>query len=298
MIVYIDVVFLENLIMNYGILYTTFSIKRIKASKIKIFISSIIGATYSVLNFIPDMEFVNNVIIKIFVSIIMILIVLKDRKLKKTIEILLVFYFVSFSMGGVAFAFALIGKKDIYTYNNGVIIEFPTLISLVALVIGICLIKKVFKNIKFFIKKSDIFYQIEIYIEEKKSSITAILDTGNMLKDPITQAPVIVVNKNSIKEIIPQELEKDMEKILGGDLLGRISNQNIAKRITVIPYSSIGNENGMIIGVKPDKIIIENKEIKNVVIGIYEKELSKQKKYEALFGLDLLLEEECKIWIW
>ena len=298
MIVYIDVVFLENLIMNYGILYTTFLIKRIKASKIKIFISSIIGATYSVLNFIPDMEFVNNVIIKIFVSIIMILIVLKDRKLKKTIEILLVFYLVSFSMGGVAFALALIGKKDIYTYNNGVIIEFPTLISLVALVIGICLIKKVFKNIKFFIKKSDIFYQIEIYIEEKKSSITAILDTGNMLKDPITQAPVIVVNKNSIKEIIPQELEKDMEKILGGDLLGKISNQNIAKRITVIPYSSIGNENGMIIGVKPDKIIIENKEIKNVVIGIYEKELSKRKKYEALFGLDLLLEEECKIWIW
>ena len=78
-------------------------------------------------------------------------------------------------------------------------------------------------------------------------------------------------------------------------MLGIISNQNIAKRITVIPYSSIGNENGMIIGVKPDKIIIENKEIKNVVIGIYEKELSKRKKYEALFGLDLLLEEECKI---
>lgn len=294
MIVYIDVIFLENIIMNYGILYTTFSIKKIKASKMKIFISSIIGAIYSILTFIPYIKFANNFIIKIFISIIMILIISKDRKLKKIIEIILLFYLVSFSMGGIAFAFAFIGNKKIFNYNRGIIIEFPTSISLMALVMGICLIKKVFKNIKVFIKKTDIYYKIEIYIEEKKASITAILDTGNMLKDPITQAPVIVVNKNSIKEIIPQELEKDIEKILGGDLLGKISNQNIARRIAVIPYSSIGNENGIIIGIKPDKIIIENRVIKNVVIGIYEKELSKRKKYDALFGLDLL-EEECKI---
>ena len=44
----------------------------------------------------------------------------------------------------------------------------------------------------------------------------------------------------------------------------------------------------MILGVKPDKIIIEGKVIKNVLIGVYDKELSKRKKYDALFGLDLL----------
>lgn len=288
MVVYVDVIFIENLIMNYAILYTTFYMKKIKVSKIRIFISSIIGAIYAIIIFVPKIGRINNVITKIILSFIMLRIIHKEKKLKKFIELVLMFYLISFTIGGLAFAISFLKSGQIHNYNNSLIIEFPVISSVVALFIGILLIKNVFKNIKNLIKKDDIFYQLEIYIEKKKSSINAILDTGNMLKDPITKAPVIIVNKNSIKNILPQELLYNMETILGGDCLGKLNNEKIAKRITIIPYTSLGNENGMILGVKPDKIIIEGKVIKNVVIGVYDKELSKRKKYDALFGLDLL----------
>ena len=288
MVVYVDVIFIENLIMNYAILYTTFYMKKIKVSKIRIFISSIIGAIYSIIMFVPKIGKFNNIITKIILSFIMLRIIHKEKKLKKFIELVLMFYLISFTIGGLAFAISFLKNGQIHNYNNSLIIEFPVISSVVALFIGILLIKNVFKNIKNLIKKEDIFYQLEIYIEKKKSSINAILDTGNMLKDPITKAPVIIVNKNSIKNILPQELLYNMETILGGDCLGKLNNKKIAKRITIIPYTSLGNENGMILGVKPDKIIIEGKVIKNVVIGVYDKELSKRKKYDALFGLDLL----------
>lgn len=288
MVVYVDIILIENLIMNYAILYTTFFIKKIKVSKIRILISAIIGAIYTIIIFVPKIGKFNNIISKILLSCAMIRVIHKERRLKKFIELLLMFYLTSFTIGGFAFAISFLKHGQIYNYNNSLIIEFPVVSSIVALFIGIFLIKNVFKNIKNLIKKDDIFYQLEIYIEKKKSSINAILDTGNMLKDPITKTPVIIVNKNSIKNILPQELLYNIETILGGDCLGKLNNEKIAKRITIIPYTSLGNENGMILGVKPDKIKIEGKVIKNVVIGVYDKELSKRKKYDALFGLDLL----------
>ena len=56
--------------------------------------------------------------------------------------------------------------------------------------------------------------------------------------------------------------------------------------------SSLGKQNGLLIGVKVDKVIInyqESKiEIPNAIIGIYEGMLSKRGKYQGLIGLDAL----------
>lgn len=55
----------------------------------------------------------------------------------------------------------------------------------------------------------------------------------------------------------------------------------------------MGNEHGILIGIKSDKIIVDDMVIKDVIIGIYEKEFSRTKRYDALIGIDLLYEEEC-----
>ena len=46
MTVYIDIIFLENLIINYIILYATGIISKAKIKQLRIILSSIIGATY------------------------------------------------------------------------------------------------------------------------------------------------------------------------------------------------------------------------------------------------------------
>jgi len=130
-----------------------------------------------------------------------------------------------------------------------------------------------------------------VFIGNKRTKIKALLDTGNMLKDPISQKPVIVATKRSLKNVIPQEILEDIKNILGGDRIGDI--KPFENRIKVIPFKSLGNEHGMLIGIKSNKIIVDNNEIKDVIIGIYEKEFSRRKRYDALIGIDLLYEEEC-----
>ena len=63
-------------------------------------------------------------------------------------------------------------------------------------------------------------------------------------------------------------------------------------QLRVIPYSSLGNENGILLGIKARKVIIkkDNENIlkENVVIGIYDGKIDKDSKYQGLIGVNLL----------
>ena len=118
------------------------------------------------------------------------------------------------------------------------------------------------------------------------------VDTGNMLKEPITGTPVAVVERTSLYDLLPKEILNNTESILGGDF-GKIpediKNEYIPK-LKIIPFASLGKQNGMLVGIKPEKIEVINEqteENKNAIIGIYNKSLTKRGEYKALIGLEL-----------
>ena len=246
------------------------------------------GSVYAVLSIIVS----DNIISKVILSIVMILIIYPTKDIRKILETLAIFYLVSITTGGASIAIAyLVNGYKLNTVNGATIVDFPILFSSIGLILGIILIKFTINNVKSKITKKNIFYDIEVLIGNKRTKIKALLDTGNMLKDPISQKPVIVATKRSLKNVIPQEILEDIKNILGGDRLGDI--KSFENRIKVIPFKSLGNEHGMLIGIKSNKIIVDNNEIRDVIIGIYEKEFSRTKRYDALIGIDLLYEEEC-----
>ena len=65
---------------------------------------------------------------------------------------------------------------------------------------------------------------------------------------------------------------------------------------SVIPFSSLGKQNGMLLGIKADEVIIRHEEeenkLNNVIVGIYDEHLSKNGNYTALVGLNLLERRE------
>ena len=60
---------------------------------------------------------------------------------------------------------------------------------------------------------------------------------------------------------------------------------------------SLGNENGLLIGFKPDyvKIYDEEDEVRDdIIVAIYDGKLSKNNLYNSLIGLDVLKKGERK----
>ena len=296
MTVYLDVVLIENLCMNYIILFATGYILKVKRNHLRLIISAVLGAIYSILAYIQILPIYSNLIMKFILSVVMVYIAYKAKNIKLFGKQLLIFYLVSFVFGGCAFALLYFIKPQDVLIKDGVFIgTYPLKIALLGGIVGFTIMVIAFKVVRYRLSKNDMFCEIEIYIKEQSIKVKAMIDTGNLLKDPISREPVIVVEKDILYEIIPYEILNNIEKITGGDVNSDFYNESNVEYISkfrVIPFSSLGKQNGMLLGFKADKVITyidsNEEELKNVIIGIYNNKLSKNNKYNALLGLEIL----------
>ena len=292
--IYIDVVLVENLIMNYIILLATGIIMKIKIKHLRLIISSLIGAIYTILTYVITIQIYSNFLLKFILSMMIIYVAYNPPNVKKMWKYLIVFYLTSFVFGGAAFALIYIVKPQDILMKNGLFLgTYPLKNVVLAGIVGFISITTTFKIVKNKITKKDIYKEIKIEMDGKQIQLNAMLDTGNMLKDPITEKPVIVVEKIILYEVLPKELLDNIENILGGDLknISEDIRDKYIKKIKFIPFSSLGRQNGMLVGIKPDFIeIVEEQKIQkrnDIIIGIYEKSLTKDGRYRALMGIEV-----------
>lgn len=292
--IYIDVVLIENLIMNYIILLATGIILKIKIKHLRLITASLIGAIYTILTYVITIQIYSNFFLKFILSMIIIYVAYNPPNVKKMWKYLLVFYLTSFVFGGAAFALIYIVKPQDILMKNGLFLgTYPLKNVVLAGIVGFISVTTTFKIVKNKITKKDIYKEIKIEMNGKQIHLNAMLDTGNMLKDPITEKPVIVVEKIILYEILPKELLDNLEKILGGELENISENikDKYIKKLKFIPFSSLGRQNGMLVGIKPDfvEIVEEQKTQKrnDIIIGIYEKSLTKDGRYRALMGIEV-----------
>ena len=295
MTVYLDIVFLENVIINFIILYTTGIISKSKIKYWKILIGSLVGAIYSIIYYISNLKIYSNVIIKIILSIVIIYIVFNSRNPKTLLKQVLLFYLVSFIFGGVSIAIIYMVDTQNITIRNGVLIGNYTIKTIfIGVIVGFIITIIAFNFIKTKISKKDLICDICITLDEKQIETTAMIDTGNLLKEPITNIPVIVMEHTLFYDIIPKEILNNIENILGGDLskIPEEIQRKYLNRLKVIPFSSLGKQNGMLLGIKAENLkIIQNditKNIDKVVIGIYNKSLTKRGEYRSLIGIGMV----------
>lgn len=293
MTIYLDIVILENICMNFIILFATGIINKTKIKYIRIFFASLLGGIYAVISYMSILEIYSNIVLKIILSICIVYIAFKSEKIKVLFKQLLIFYLTSFTFGGVSFALIYIIKPQEILMRNGIYIgTYPIKVVLISGIIGFTVLIVAFKVIKGKINKNNMYCEININLFEKSKKVKAVIDTGNFLKEPITGIPVIVVEKEALTGFVNKEIIDNLDKIINGNIDEQIDISKYLSRIRLIPFSSLGRKNGLLLGITVDSVDIEfedvSRKIEDVIIGIYNDELSSSKKYNALIGLELI----------
>ncbi len=292
MTAYIDLIILENFFMNAIILYTTGTLLNKKIIKRRLFLSSLIGTIYV---FTLCFKLSNTIlnISKFIMGIILVKTCFGSKGYKATIKETAIYFFSSFIYAGCALGFLHIVKPKVVYIVNGIIIGGEYIFEIVGLsaLISFALIKVSMKLIKLksYLNKKNMIADMEIFNKEKSIKIKALVDTGNLLTDPISHDPVIIVYKEKVREIFNNRILERIDSLIGGDYINE-GNENFGLR--AVPYTSVGQNDGIIITCRVNKIKLEYQdevnEINNVLIGFYNEALSKNDKYSALIGLQLL----------
>ncbi len=290
MTIYVDVVFLENILLNYIIILATGIISKSKINYFRILISSLIGGIFVITNYVFGISQNTNLFFKLLLSVLMILIGFKEHKFKKIVKQFVFFYLVSFTFGGIAFMLLfLVSPDDIVFEKNHFTGTYPIKMTLIAGGVGLVIIIIVSNIIRSRMTTKEMLCEIEIFYLGKNKRIKSMIDSGNLLKDPISKSDVIIVEKDSLTNIVSENILKNISTIVKGEWL---DSDNIhSYKLKVIPFSSLGNDNGILIGFKPDyiKIYGDTELVRDdVLVGIYDGKLSKNNLFTSLIGLDVI----------
>lgn len=278
---YIEYYIIENLLINYIIISCTYIlIKRPNDTKRKV-IGASIGAAYSVAYLYPSLDILFTWPSKIIIMTLITIISFKYINKRDYIRLLLVFYMVNIFISGTTY---------FIIYFTG--IDHMKISFLIVCAYVSCeLLKYIYKDIKFMKYIKEFSKTITINLLDKSCQCKALLDSGNLLKDPMSNNDVIIVKSSAISNLLPNSLLKfsydNMDIIKAEEIISNLDDE-ISTRVRMIPYKHAGSSgSGIIIGLKADCVIVDNQKIGNVILGISD---FKDDEYGAILNPCILSE--------
>ncbi|MGI9859924.1 sigma-E processing peptidase SpoIIGA [Moorella naiadis] len=298
-VVYIDVVLVVNLVMDFLILWATARLGQLPASPWRLLAGAGIGALYSLALLFPAGASLLLLGIKVLFSLLMVLATFYPLTWRRLIQVLVYFYLVAFAMGGAMLGgIYLTGSGGSLQVMGGALVVGPGLHYtwlLAAMAAAGVLVRWGTGWLKKNIWQQMLHLPVVISFGGRPLAVKALVDTGNSLRDPLSQRPVIIVEYSALQGILPPEIVKayngqgelDLE-----NLAASLAASPWAARLRLIPFHSLGQDRGMLLGLRPDEVVVVTSErmikIKEVLIGLYRERLSPEGSYRALLHPDLL----------
>ena len=282
--IYIDILFLINLITDYIILNSTALLSGRKANTKRVLFASCIGATYSVIIFFPSLKILNVIFLKFLVSILIIFAAFKFENLIGHLKILLIYYITNAIYGGgtyIFYSYTAIGSK--MNFSNGVYYISLPLWCIIIIAFLFYFLIKVFSRLsdsRFTVRSIN---KIEIHLFESRIEINALIDTGNALYDPISLLPILLLEVSALKNKISSGLYNELLKNESSSLEA-IHKAYPELRFRIVPFKDVSGKMATIFAFKPQKVFnVDTKsEISNVLVGLINTKLSADNSYNAL----------------
>ncbi|WP_406678187.1 sigma-E processing peptidase SpoIIGA [Moorella sp. ACPs] len=296
--VYLDVLLAINLVMDYFILWTTARLGQLATTVWRLLAGAAVGAVYSLVILFPGGAWEQSLLVKILFSLVMVAVAFYPLNGRRFLQALVYFYLAAFAMGGAMLgAIYLAGGEAATPVMGGMMvlaqnIRYPWLLVAVAAagllaVLGTNWLKKNFWQ-------QMLRLPVIITFAGRQRALKALVDTGNSLRDPLTQRPVIIVEYSALQGLLPEAIVKhySQEETDLESLVKSLAGSPWATRLHLLPYHSLGRSHGMLLGLRPDEVIVITNErmikIKNVIVGLYRERLSTEGNYCALLHPDLL----------
>ena len=250
--IYGEYLFLENFITGILLLLLTGRLSGEHPVKIRLFAGGLLCGMSGFLILLP-IRGIASVGIRLAVSVSVTITVFGGSSLWIILKKTCLFLGFTFLSGGVAMAFllwqqipAISGGGTLYVqlYTYGKLLCYGILAF--ALTDGFV---HLLQNVRM---EKATKGKLKIFLNDRVFEMSAVLDTGNYLKEPLSGRPVILVDKIGAARFPDRETEE------------------MKNRTAAIPYRAVGTDHGILLGFRSDKAIFEGRQMKGAVIGFYE----------------------------
>lgn len=254
MIIYGDLVAALNFLVDFLLLLATDRLAGYPLQCWKAALAATLGGGYGLLCIMPGFHFMGNVFWRIVVLGGMGAIAFGFDS--STIRRCVLFVLLSMALGGIASGI-----------GNGGFLEM----ALSAL--SLCLMCMVGFRCR---AGREVYLPVEITYGEKTVRMTALADTGNTLRDPVSGRDVLVVGVEVAETLLglsDEDLKKPIETMVRLSIPG----------VRLIPYSAVGQPGAMLLGIQCDDVKVKGQKV-DVIVAFAPQRLGQGREYQALVG--------------
>lgn len=263
--VYLDMVFLVNLIVNYLLLRIVRKLLKCPPERIRCLAGSVLGAFgVCVLICLPiHNTFVNLLPVHLVTSTLMVKVGCKIKNVRMLIKGVLLLYMTALIGGGMFFAL----------YQSPAALHLRTFLFLGVFIYELLMM---FHAIYQKLKMEDSHYcEVTLYAKEKSIKVRGLYDTGNRLLDSVTGKPVTVVEAKLLYALYGNDLEYAEEL-----------------KPHYITYRAIGTSRGVLLTVTIERMeVMMNGRcycISHPVLALSEENISFTQHYQLILNPNLI----------
>ena len=226
-------------------------------------------------------------LIKLAMAVLLVFCCFGFHRFPLFVKTVLTFFGVNFIYAGVMFAvWILICPKGMF-YNNGVVyFNISALTLAVSTIVTYGIVKLVCYVLARKVHPKQL-YPVTIQKGERQVELMALYDSGNHLGDPFTGKPVMIVQFDAIKDLIPLQLHRCFLNPINAENLPAESAKSF--QIKWIPYHTVDG-NDFLAAFSPDRCTVHKGQtelLQEVLVGVSRQQLS-QGEFQAILHKDMI----------
>ncbi|BCN31548.1 sigma-E processing peptidase SpoIIGA [Anaeromicropila herbilytica] len=299
--IYADTLFLINFCMDVFLLIGVKKVLGLSSKWYRIVLAATVGSVLMcIMAIFPYLNLMIKIVIMYLIATtLMVVIAFSYKNFRNTLKEVLMLFIVTFFIGGILNSIYYYTDLGFYFREllNGRLYMNRNIRFYISGIIALLLVLKLV--IPYLVHRKDYcsnLYDVEITFCGLKQQGIGFFDTGNELYDPFTRKPVLLANYTFMDKLFDVPLKEYLKAYYKAQLNESYSNTSItieyADKIKFIPFHSVGKKNGILIAVVCDEIKIinenETKTHENVIIAIYDGELSTKDDYQIILHKELL----------
>lgn len=207
MVLYIDILIILNLFIDYFLLLSSAVLLKRNIKRLRLIFAAILGSLSSLFIFLPTISPIITVLIKLMIGFCLVLVAFGYKSKIVFIKTVLLFFAENLIFIGVMFCLWMFVSPPGMLWKNGITY---IAISPIILISGSIIAYFSTCLINFIISKrveSNKIYSIRIELNNKTIEIKALYDTGNCLTELFSGKPVCVCEYDSIFKILPKNID-------------------------------------------------------------------------------------------
>ena len=307
MIVYVDLVFLTNLVVDGTVLLATAKARRLRPARWKLASAAALGAIYAAALFWAEVPYLYSLGAKLAVSALMVLVAFGYGGPLAFARTFGMFYAVNFvTLGGVLGLGSLVRAAGspwdgmAITEQGGIALDWRMQLIMfgLAFALSVWLFHSTSESRRKQAETTALLWTATIGIDSQTWEVPALLDTGNRLYDPVTRTPVMIMEAAVWRQQLPAGWCGRLQTESADRLLAELDETAREafpwmNRLRLVPYRGVNGKPRLMLAVKPDVVRLQREDrpplsTDRVWIGLDGGALSAEGAYRVILHPELL----------